>query len=160
MQPKIVEQQAFTVIGFAARTGNAKEFTADGQIGRLWTRLFQENLLSKIPNKTDSSIVAVYTDYAADKDGEYTFLLGARVNSEADAPEGMVAKKIPAGKYAVFTTEKGPGPKVVPEAWMHINSLPPSAAGGDRVYRADFEVYDQRAADPQNLQADVYVGVR
>jgi predicted transcriptional regulator YdeE len=43
---------------------------------------------------------------------------------------------------------------------MRINSLPRSAVGGDRVYQADFEIYDQRAADPQNLQADVYVGIR
>jgi predicted transcriptional regulator YdeE len=43
---------------------------------------------------------------------------------------------------------------------MHINSLPKSAVGGDRVYRADFEIYDERAGDPQNLQADIYVGIR
>jgi predicted transcriptional regulator YdeE len=147
-------------MGIAVRTSNAKEMTADGQIGRSWMRLFEEHMLSKIPNKSDSSIVAVYTDYASDKDGEYTYVLGARVNSDTQVPEGMVAKKIPAGKFAVFTTDKGPGPNVVPETWMRINSLPRSAVGGDRVYQADFEIYDQRAADPQNLQADVYVGIR
>ena len=160
MDPKVVDQAEFTVVGIAVRISNAKEMTAEGQIGRSWARLFQENLLAKIPNKTDSSIVAVYTDYASDKKGEYTYVLGSRVNSSAEVPEGMVAKKIPAGHYAVFTTEKGPGPKVVPETWMRINSLPKSAVGGDRVYRADFEIYDQRAADQQNLQADVYIGIR
>lgn len=160
MDPKVVDQAEFTVVGIAVRTSNAKEMTAEGQIGRSWARLFQENLLAKIPNKTDSSIVAVYTDYASDKNGEYTYVLGSRVNSRAEVPKGMVAKKIPAGHYAVFTTEKGPGPKVVPETWMRINSLPKSAVGGDRVYRADFEIYDQRAADQQNLQADVYIGIR
>ena len=72
----------------------------------------------------------------------------------------MVAKKVPAGWYAVFTSERRPGPKVVPAIWMVINSLPRSAVGGDRSYGADFEIYDERAADPQNLQADVYVGIR
>jgi predicted transcriptional regulator YdeE len=67
---------------------------------------------------------------------------------------------IPAGKFAVFTTAKGPAPKVVPETWIRINSLPKSAVGGDRVYRADYEIYDERAKDPQNLQADIYVGIR
>jgi len=28
------------------------------------------------------------------------------------------------------------------------------------VYRADFEIYDQRAMDPQNLQMDVYIGIK
>ena len=160
MTPRVVQQAGFTVIGIAVRTSNAKEMTADGVIGKQWGRFYQNGILDKIPNKADQSIVAVYTDYASDKNGEYTFLLGAKVNPDAGVPAGLVAKKIPAGKYAVFTTEKGPGAKVMPEAWMKINSLPQSAVGGDRVYRADFEVYDQRAADPQNMQADVYVGIK
>jgi predicted transcriptional regulator YdeE/peroxiredoxin len=160
MSPKIVEQPEFMVAGIAVRTSNAKEMTADGVIGKQWARLLQEGTLAKIPNKADASIVAVYTDYASDKDGEYTYLLGARVTSDKGLPAGVIAKKIPAGRFAVFTTEKGPGRKVVPETWIQINSLPKSAAGGDRVYRADYEIYDERAKDPQNLQADIYVGIR
>jgi predicted transcriptional regulator YdeE len=102
----------------------------------------------------------VYTDYTSDHNGEYTYVLGAKVTSEAEVPAGMVAKRVPAGQYAVFTTEKGPAAKVVPEAWMRINSLPKSAVGGDRVYGADFEIYDERASDPQNSQVDVYVGIK
>ena len=160
MDPKVVEQKEFMVAGIAIRTSNAKEMTAEGVIGKQWGRLMQEGLFEKIPNKADRSIIAVYTDYASDKNGEYTFLLGARVTSDSNLPSRMVAKKIPAGRFALFTTEKGPAPKVIPETWMRINSLPKTAVGGDRVYRADFEVYDERAMDPQNLQADVYVGIR
>jgi predicted transcriptional regulator YdeE len=160
MTPRVLQQSGFTVIGIAVRTSNAKEMTADGVIGKQWERFVQDGVMDKIPNKADQSMVAMYTDYASDKNGEYTFLLAAKVNSDANVPAGMVAKKILAGKYAVFTTEKGPGPKVVPEAWMKIDSLPQSAVGGDRVYHADFEVYDQRATDPQNLQADIYVGIK
>lgn len=160
MNPKIVNQRGFTVIGVAVRTSNAKEMTADGLIGKQWMRVMQEGLIAKIPNKADSSIVAVYTDYASDHNGEYTFLLGARVTSDAEVPAGMVAKKIPEGKFAVFTSEKGPAPQVVPALWMKINSLPKTAVGGDRTYHADFEIYDERAMDPQNLQMDAYVGIR
>ena len=160
MSPKIVQQPEFIVAGIAARTSNAKEMTADGVIGKQWARLMQEDVLAKIPEKADASIVAVYTDYASDKDGEYTYLLGARVTSDTALPGGITGKKISAGKFAVFTTEKGPGPKVVPEAWMRINSLSKSALGGDRTYRADYEIYDERARDPQNLQAEVYVGIK
>jgi predicted transcriptional regulator YdeE len=160
MNPKIVQQPEFTVIGITARTSNAKEMTADGVIGKQWARLMQEGLLAKIPDKADQAMIAVYTDYASDKNGEYTYILGAKVKSGTEPPAGMVARKIPAARYAVFTTEAGPGPKVVPEAWMRINSLPVSAVGGDRVYRVDFEVYDERAADPQNLRADIYIGIK
>jgi predicted transcriptional regulator YdeE/peroxiredoxin len=159
MSPKIVQQPEFMVAGIAARTSNTKEMTADGVIGTQWARLMQEDILAKIPNRADASIVAVYTDYASDKDGEYTYLLGARVTSNVGLPAGVVAKKIPAGNFAVFTTQKGPGPKVVPQTWIQINSLPKSAAGGDRVYHADYEIYDERSKDPQ-IQADIYVGIR
>jgi len=156
--PTILQQDGFTVIGIAARTTNAREMTADGIIGKQWGRLMQEDLFGKIPNKADQNVVAVYTDYASDHNGEYTYVLGARVQSDTDAPEGMVVKKIPAGRFAVFTSEKGPGPKVVPETWMKINALPASAM--ERGYRADYEIYDERARDPQNLVVDVYVGVK
>ncbi|HTS38030.1 MAG TPA: GyrI-like domain-containing protein [Candidatus Solibacter sp.] len=160
MHPKVVTQAEVTVTGISARTNNAKEMTGDGVIGQMWGRFMQEGLLGKIPNKVDQSIVAVYTEYASDHDGDYTFVLGARVRPDAAVPEGMVAKKIPAGKFAVFTSDRGPAPKVVPELWMKINSLPKTAVGGDRTYRADYEVYDDRAGDPQNVVVDVYLGIR
>jgi len=157
----VVEQvEGFTVIGISARTSNAREMTPDGAIGKQWGRLFQEGVLAKIPGKANSEIIAVYTDYASDHNGEYTFVLGAKVKPGTEAPAGMMAVKVPAGKYAVFTSEKGPAAKVVPEVWQRINSLPKSAPGGDRTYKADFEVYDQRAADPQNSVVDVYIGIR
>jgi len=160
MNPKVVSEDGFTVIGITARTTNAKEMTPDGVIGKQWMRIFQEGVLGKIPNKTDASIIAVYTDYATDHNGEYTYLLGARVTSDAEVPEGMAAKKISGGKFAVFTSDKGPAPQVVPATWMKINSLPQDAVGGDRLYRADYEIYDERTRDPQNLQVDVYVGIK
>jgi hypothetical protein len=85
------------VIGIETRTSNAKEMTAEGVIGKQWARLTKEGLLARIPNKLDSAIVALYTDYESDKDGAYTFVLGARVSSAARVPEGMVMRKIPAG---------------------------------------------------------------
>lgn len=160
MDPKTVKQDGFTVIGISARTSNAKEMTPQGEIGPMWGRLMQEGLLEKIPNKADRNIVAVYTDYASDHNGEYTYVLGARVAADANVPAGMVARKIPSGKYAVFTSDKGPAQKVVPALWMKINSLPQGSVGTDRLYRADFEIYDERATDPHNLQMDVYVGIK
>jgi len=160
VNPKVTKQESFTVVGISARTTNAKEMTADGVIGKYWGRLFQDGLIAKIPNKADENIVAVYTDYASDHSGEYTYVLGARVKSAGEIPEGMVAKTIPTGKYVVFTSEQGPAYQTVPQLWQKINSLPKTATGGDRAYKADFEVYDERARDPQNTVVEVYVGVK
>jgi len=157
LAPKIIEKlEGFTVIGVSVRTNNAKEQTPDGQIGKTWQRLSQEKFLDKISGKADQNIIAVYTDYASDKDGDYTFTLGAKVASDKEIPSGMVTVKIPAGRYARFTTEKGQAYKVVPDTWKRIWNN----SGGERTYKSDFEVYDQRAADPEKSQVDVYVGIK
>lgn len=70
----------------------------------------------------------------------------------------MVLKQIPAGKYAVITTEKGPFPKVIPEAWQQVFKLEDERKLV-RTYGIDFELYDQRALDPQNAQVDIYIGI-
>jgi predicted transcriptional regulator YdeE len=161
LAPKIIEKlDGFTVIGISVRSNNAKEQSPDGNIGKQWQRFMQQGLLSKIPYKADSNIIAVYTDYASDKDGEYTFVLGAKVSSDKDVPAGMVAIKVPSGRYAMFTSEKGPAYRVVPELWRRIWAMPKASSGGDRAYKTDFEVYDQRAMDPQNAQVDIYIGIK
>ena len=71
----------------------------------------------------------------------------------------MVLKDIPAGRYAVITTQKGPFPKVIPEAWLEIFKLEEERKL-NRSYRADFELYDERALDPQNGQVDIYIGLK
>jgi predicted transcriptional regulator YdeE len=155
MNPDIVDEPGFAVIGIAARTSNAREMTAEGIIGRQWGRFLQENLLGQIPSKVDAAIVAVYTDYASDQDGEYTFVIGARVKAGAEAPDGMVAKIVPAGRYALFVSERGPVGEVVMKTWQGV-----WAASIDRAFRADFEVYDERAGDPGNAIVEVRVAVR
>lgn len=162
VNPKIVQLDGFEVVGIAVRTNNAKEAGPDGAIPKLWQRLMQEHVPDHIPNKAGPHLYAVYTDYASDANGDYTLVLGAKVGAAGDSkiPNGMVMSKIPAGQYAVFTSERGPVGKVVVETWKRIWSYYESPANGQRAYRADFEVYDQRAADPANAQVDIYVGVR
>jgi len=160
LTPKIVEKTEFTVVGISIRTSNAKEMSGNGVIAQQWDRFMKEGLLGKIPNKVDPNILAVYIDYESGANGAYTFMIGARVSSAEDVPLGMVARKVPAGRYAVFISEKGFVGKVVPQAWSRIWAIPKSSPGGNRAYRADFEVYDQRAADPQNAEVDIYVGIK
>ena len=155
MNPDIVNEAGFVVIGIAARTTNAREMTGVGIIGKQWGRFVQENLLGQILHKVDAAIVAVYMDYASDQDGEYTFVIGARAGSGTEAPSGMVAKTVPPGRYAVFVSESGPVGEVVMKTWQRV-----WASGIDRAYRADYEVYDERARDPGNAVVEVRVGVK
>jgi predicted transcriptional regulator YdeE len=149
----------FLVIGIEVRTTNAKEATADGVIPRQWQKFFQEGILGKIPNQIGANIYAVYSEYASDHNGEYDFLIGAMVKEGSIAPDGMAAKAVPGGRFAVLTTNKGPLPNVVPQAWQRIFKLEDEKKL-HRTYKADFEVYDQRSRDPQNGQLDIYVGMK
>jgi predicted transcriptional regulator YdeE len=36
----------------------------------------------------------------------------------------------------------------------------PQELGGDRRYATDFEIYDQRAQDPNNTILDIYIGLK
>lgn len=159
MNPRVEQQEAFTVIGISVRTSNAKE-RQDSQIGKQWGRLMEENLLATIPNRADQNIVAVYTDYASDANGEYTFVLGARVNKADQVPGGMVVKHVVPGRYAVFTSERGPMQQVVVATWMRIWNTPKEQPGGDRAYKTDFELYDQRAQNPADSVMEVHIGIR
>jgi predicted transcriptional regulator YdeE len=138
MNPALIE--GFTVVGIEARTENVREMAGTGIIAKQWGRFIGENLLAQIPNRSDGAILAVYSDYEGDKDGEYSFMIGARVKAALGIPAGMMARKVPAGHYAVFTSERGPVEK--------------------RAYSADFEIYDERARDPKNAQVDIYVAVK
>jgi predicted transcriptional regulator YdeE len=160
LNPRAVQQEGFAVVGIAVRTSNAEQMTEARPIGKQWERLFKEGVLAAIPNKADGNILALYSEYASDKDGEYTYLLGARVTKVENAPAGMVVKNVPAGRYAVFTSERGPVQKVVVEMWRRVWETPKSALGGDRTYKTDFELYDQRAKNPADSVVDLYVAVR
>lgn len=159
--PKRVHQEQFSIIGIEARTTNAKEMAGDGIIGKQWQRFFQDQVLQKIPHKADQSIYAVYSDYASGRTGEFSFVIGAKVNDKSTVPSGMVLKIIPAGDYALISSDKGPVAKVVVAAWQQIWALEDNGGlGGRRAYKADFEIYGQQAADPQNSQVDIYIGLK
>jgi predicted transcriptional regulator YdeE len=157
---KIVTGDAFYVIGIEGRTSNTKETTHDAVIPRQWNEVRRNGLLSRIPNRLDSSIIALYTEYESDEHGPYTYVLGAKVSVASKIPPGMVARHVPAGKYALFTSDRGSVAEVVPNTWKRIWALRQSHPEIRRNYKTDFEIYDERAADPQNAQVDIYIGIK
>ena len=160
-QTKAVDQKEFTVVGISARANNAQEAAGNGVIAKQWEKFYKEGILDKIPHKVDLATYVVYSDYASDRNGDYSYLIGAKASDATTVPAGMVARIVSAGKYAVVTSERGPIPKIIVEAWQQIWGLEDQAQlGGKRTYKTDFEVYDQRARDPQDSQIDIYVGVR
>ncbi len=159
VKPKSVEEKAFEVIGIEARTNNGKESAEGGMIPQMWQRFYMEGTIDRIPEKIDGGIVAVYTDYESDANGDYTYILGAKVKPGATPLAGMISKQIPGGKFEEFTSEQGALPLVVPKVWRHIYEYFTAQGAPARAYKADYELYDA-ALDPNNASAKVYVGVK
>jgi len=148
------------VAGFLVRTSNAKEVSGNGEIGKLWGRFMQQNLATQIPNKIGHTLMVVYSDYASDEKGEYTYLLGAPVSTVDGLPANLSFRRIPPGNYAVLTTAQGPLIEVLQSTWKQIWSATPAQLGAPRAFVADYEIYDQRSADPNNAQVEIHVGLR
>jgi predicted transcriptional regulator YdeE len=159
VKPRPIEQSEFEVIGIEARTNNTQESTGNGAIPKQWQRLFMEGLLNRISDRLDQSIVAVYTKYASDWNGNYTYILGAKVKPVAKAPEGMVIKSVSAGKYLEFVSKRGRPEQVVPEMWKEVWTYFQIPGNPARAYGTDYEIYDDMS-DPTNVQVRLYVGVK
>jgi predicted transcriptional regulator YdeE len=59
------------------------------------------------------------------------------------------------------TSEQGPVVKVVVAAWQRVWGMEDKHEfASPRAYKTDFELYDHRATDPQNMQVDLYIGLK
>lgn len=149
------------LIGITARTSNAGEFNPEtAKIGATIQKYITEALYNKIPNrKTPGRTYCIYTEYETDHTGAYTYFVGEEVEVDSEVPEGFSTITIPAQSYARFTTESGQMPAVCINAWMDIWKMTSEDLGSDRAFKADFEVYDERALDPANTVLDIYIGI-
>jgi predicted transcriptional regulator YdeE len=152
-------ESGFTVVGLWVRTTNAKEAGGAGLIPQLWQRVMEEGLVENVPHRVDNNLTVVYTNYSSDQNGEYTYVLGVRVSSVDKVPDEMMAVNVPAGKYAVVESEQGALPDVLPKVWQRIHAMSETELGGQRAFKADFEVY-QEGFDWQSAQIPVFLGLK
>jgi len=158
IKPNSTDQTSFEVMGIQTRTNNAKEASGNGEIGKLWQRLFQEGVLNQIPDRADEFITVVYSDYATDWNGDYSYTLGSKVKPGSKPPNGMVVVTVQSGKYLEFVSATGPGEKVVPEVWKQIWEYFHVPSNPQRAYKTDFERY--APSDPGDLQGHIFIGVK
>ncbi|NGX50336.1 MAG: hypothetical protein K1060chlam2_00180 [Chlamydiae bacterium] len=159
MKREIVQREAIKLCGIQVRTSYQKELNKmEGEIFNCVQRYFQQALFEKISKrKNPGTTICGYTDYESDYKGAYTYFIGEEVTSfENEEFERVI---IPKQTYAKFTTEPAPMPQVIVNAWEEIWKMSPEDLGGKRRYQTDFEIYDERAADHQNIVLDLYIGI-
>lgn len=150
---EIVKIDSFQFVGIAVRTTNANGQAAK-DIGALWSKFINEGIVSKIPHKVDDTIYVVYTDYESDHTGYYTAALGCRASKSDEIPEGMISKEIGGGSYQKYTAKGDLTKNAVVEVWNEIWK-----SDTKRAYTADFEVYGEKASDPTNGEAEIFIAL-
>ena len=146
--------QKFSVIGISARTTN-ENGQAGQDIPTLWDKFTSEGILEKIPNKIDNSIYCIYTEYEKDHTKPYTTILGCKVSDLQTVPEGMVGKTFDEANYTKIVAKGKISQGMVFNEWRKIwNSYL------DRTFTADFEVYDEKAQNPENAEVDIFIAIK
>lgn len=146
--------QPFHIIGISIRTTNENKQAAK-DIPALWDKFLYENVIQSIPNKIDSAIYCVYTDYEKDHTKPYTTLLGCKVSSLVFIPQGMTGKTLSGGRYTKYTAKGKLSEGIIFNEWTKIWD-----AYIPRAFTADFEVYGEKAQNPEKAEVDIFVAVK
>ena len=138
----IVRMEAFTVMGREVRTSNARELSGQGSIGQLWSKM----------NPELGKPVAVYSQYASNKDGEYSYMRGVEIGHDETLPLQFSRRDSEEGDYVCLKSEGPVTPELVVGLWRQIWALE-EAGELSRAYRTDFEIY-------RGNGVELYVGVK
>ncbi|MGG7437490.1 GyrI-like domain-containing protein [Chryseobacterium arthrosphaerae] len=145
--------EPFKVIGIAVRTTNENNQAAK-DIPVLWEKFMSEDILNAIPNKIDTVVYSIYTDYEKDHTKPYTTVLGCKVENLDHIPEGMVGKSFEGGNYIRFTPKGNLAEGLVINEWNKIWNMDLG-----RVFTADFEIYGEKARNPSEAEVDILIAV-
>lgn len=146
--------QPFNLIGISIKTTN-KDNQASEEIGQLWQRFLGEQILDKIPNKIDHTVYSLYTEYEGDHTEPYTTILGCKVSTLEEIPEGMTGKSFAGGNYVKLTAKGDLMQGLIVNKWTEIFGM-----NLDRNYVADFEAFGEKAQNPNDAEVDFFVGVK
>ena len=160
MKQTIITIPEIKLVGLKIRTNNDAEFNPKTAKIMQTVENYAQNFATKSPNLTNpGKLYSVYFEYESDHTGEYSYFFGEKVSDFSNVLEGLDTCIVPAQTYSKFTTAYGAMPNIVINAWQEIWSMNEQDLKGERNYKADLEVYDQRAQDPINTQVDVLIGI-
>jgi len=134
-----------------------KTTNANGQsgidCGNLWRKFLSEEIGSRISDKINEEVLAVYFNYEGDHTNSFSYFIGCKVRDFKNVPEGLSTLTIPVNEYQVFTA-KGKMPDCIDEAWNAIWK-----SNMKRAYQFDFEVYGEKSIDWENAEVEIFLSV-
>ena len=158
MEPKSVEREEFTVVGIPVKVSLSDKGYKE-KIKAVWGQLMLK--LSEIKNRKGEEFYGPCNVSKGIEGDPCSFetLAAVAVKSAEDVPEGMVAWKVPARKYLVWTHEGKPDDvgktyKVI-EEWFKKSDLTEEKEG------VWFELYDERYKEnSEESKNDIYVPLK
>ncbi len=162
MKKQTVKLPELILVGLSIRTNNKDEMNPDAaKIGKFAGSYWHTQIAKHIQHRTNpGTTYAVYTEYDSDENGNYTYFIGEAVDSlQGQDLSQFRTITIPESHYQRIQTESGQIPDIIISAWKKIWTMQKADLGGKRKYIADFEIYDQRAANPNQAVIDIYIGI-
>ena len=153
MNFEVVQNEPIHIVGVKHRTTNENK-KAMQEIPVFWSKFIEEKTIDLIPNKTGSELYALYTNFEDGRSGAYDIIIGSKVSSLEDIPDGLVGITIPGGTYAKVVAKGALAPALL-EAWQGI-----WADENLIVYdplQVDYEVYGEKAQNPEDVEVPIFL---
>lgn len=144
----INQNEPLEVFGIELRTSNNEAMQT---IPPHWQRFAEEAVLAHIPGKVSDEVYAVYTHFehaGSSNEGQYSLIIGARVQAGTPLPDGLSRAVIPASQRAVFPVGTGRF-DLVGATWQEIwarTDLP-------KTFIAEYERYGAGG------EIDIFIGI-
>ncbi|MDM5232812.1 GyrI-like domain-containing protein [Lysinibacillus pakistanensis] len=158
---RIEELTSFTLAGISAITTNETERSKDGKIGKLFEQFHSQNIGKKLGvNIQEDGHYSCYFNYEQGDAGLYEIMVSVKVQetSQLQSLDTINTFTVPAAKYAVFVTEKGPIIEMVQRAWDDIWQWS-QQPDNNRAFTGDFEYYS-KDINPEDGQAEIYISIK
>jgi len=149
MEAKIKSINEFKTVGITYFGNNTK-----GEIPKLW-EVFNSRY-KDINNKTKAGLCYGICEDMPDAQGRFHYTACAEVGDFLNIPDGMEAKVVPAGKYAVYTFAESMDK--LGEFYETIFGKWIVESGYQMDERPQFELYDERFM--QNGEFDLYMPIK
>lgn len=158
MQYKIVEKEAFKIIGKGIRTTET-----NGQnhrdIQKFWADSNQNGFVDSLArNCGELGLLGVCMEFDQEQN-EFTYFIGAE-NVNQQVPTELIEKEIPATTWAVFPVT-GPMPNAIEKAWSRIFSEWFPSTGFEHAGGMEFESYpDSRDSSLENYYTEIWIPIK
>lgn len=154
MNVRIVEKQAFQVVGKSIRTSQEKNMTYH-EIPNFWTQFNQSADAQKIwQYSVGGGCLGVCYDGAPD--GSFSYLIGVVSSSESKEFETL---SIPKAQWAVFESI-GPMPHAIQKVWSEIYTDFLPTSGYEHAYLPDFELYPEGDIHSHDYRCEVWIPIQ